>query len=132
MKPKDQILARMYVALTLLGLAPLAVAAQMGQIVVTETDALRDQVRAQARSSVTIPAMRGAIRDRDGRGLATNTARYDLGVDPPGEGFRGRAGTFFGKLAGLTDASGLRDRRGVRDRASPPYGKLREGAKARP
>jgi len=37
MKPKDQILARMYVALTLLGLAPLAVAAQMGQIVVTET-----------------------------------------------------------------------------------------------
>ncbi len=77
MKPKDQILARMYVALTLLGLAPLAVAAQMGQIVVTETDALRDQVRAQARSSVTIPAMRGAIRDRDGqRGEAQQRQRH--------------------------------------------------------
>ena len=126
MKPKDQILARMYVALTLVGLAPLAVAAQMGRIVVTETDALRDQVRAQARSSVTIPAMRGAILDRDGRGLATNTARYDLAVDPTVEGFRKQAGTFFDKLAGLTDASASQYRRRVRDRHSPQYVKLRE------
>ena len=52
MTPKDQIRARMYVVLTLLGLVPLAVAGQMGWIVVTETDTLRSQVRAQARSTV--------------------------------------------------------------------------------
>ncbi|WP_103027084.1 penicillin-binding transpeptidase domain-containing protein [Salinibacter altiplanensis] len=126
MKPKDQILARMYVALTLLGLAPLAIAVQMGQIVVTETDTLRDQVRAQARSSVTIPAMRGAILDRNGRGLATNTARYDLSVDPTVEGFQKQAGTFFDKLGSLTGVSASRYRRQVRNRHSPQYVKLRE------
>ncbi len=126
MKPKDQILARMYVALTLLGLVPLAVAAQMGQIVVTETDALRDQVREQARSTVTIPAMRGAILDRKGRGLATNTARYDLALDPTVEGFQEQAGTFFDKLAALTGVPASRYRTLVRDRHSPQYVKLRE------
>ena len=126
MKPKDQILARMYVALTLLGLAPLAVAAQMGRIVVTETDALRDQVRAQARSTMTIPAMRGAILDRDGRGLATNTARYDLALDPTVEGFQEQAGTFFDKLASVTGVPASRYRAQVRGRSSPQYVKLRD------
>jgi len=126
MKPKDQILARMYVALTLLGLVPLAVAAQMGEILVTDTDALRDEVRKQARSTVTIPAMRGAILDRNGRGLATNTARYDLALDPTVEGFQERAGTFFDKLASLTGVPAARYRRRVRDRHSPQYVRLRE------
>ena len=127
MKPKDQILARMYVVLTLLGLVPLAVAAQMGRIVVTETDALRDQVREQARSTVDIPAMRGAILDRDGRGLATNTARYDLALDPTVEGFQARAGSFFDKLASMTGVSASRYRQQVETRHSPQYVKLREG-----
>ena len=126
MKPKDQILARMYVALTLLGLVPLAVAAQMGQILVTETDALRDQVRRQARSTVTIPAMRGAILDRNGRGLATNTARYDLALDPTVEGFQERAGTFFDKLASLTGVPAAQYRRTVANRHSPQYVRLRQ------
>jgi len=131
MKPKDQILARMYVVLTLLGLVPLAVAAQMGRIVVTETDALRDQVREQARSTVEIPAMRGAILDRDGRGLATNTARYDLALDPTVEGFQARAGSFFDKLASLTGVPASRYRRQVETRHSPKYVKLREDLTSR-
>ena len=127
MEPKDQILARMYVVLTLLGLVPLAVAAQMGRIVVTNTDDLRDQVREQARSTVTIPAMRGAIRDRDGRGLAMNTARYDLALDPTVEGFSERAASFFDKLASLTGVPASRYRRTVETRHSPKYVTLRDG-----
>jgi len=126
MKPKDQILARMYVVLTLLGLVPLAVAAQMGRIVVTETGTLRDQVREQARSTVDIPAMRGAILDRDGRGIATNTARYDLALDPTVEGFQARARSFFDKLASMTGVPASRYRRQVETRHSPQYVKLRE------
>ncbi len=127
MNPKDQILARMYVVLTLLGLVPLAVAAQMGRIVATETDALRDQVREQARSTLKIPAMRGAILDRDGRSLAINTARYDLALDPTVEGFQNQAGSFFDKLASLTGVPAARYRRQVETRHSPQYVKLREG-----
>ncbi len=126
MTPKDQILARMYVVLTLLGLVPLAVAAQMGQIVVTETDVLRDQVREQARSTMKIPAMRGDILDREGRGLAINTARYDLALDPTVDGFRKRAGSFFEKLAALTNVPASRYRRQVETRHSPQYVQLKE------
>ena len=127
MTPKDQIRARMYVVLTLLGLVPLAVAGQMGWIVATETDTLRSQVRAQARSTVDIPAMRGAILDRDGRGLAINTARYDLALDPTVEGFSARAESFYDKLAALTGPPAAHYRRAVRTRHSPQYVKLREG-----
>jgi len=127
MTPKDQIRARMYVVLTLLGLVPLAVAGQMGWIVMTETDTLRSQVRAQARSTVDIPAMRGAILDRDGRGLAINTARYDLALDPTVEGFSARAESFYDRLAALTGPPAAHYRRAVRTRHSPQYVKLREG-----
>jgi cell division protein FtsI (penicillin-binding protein 3) len=126
MDPKDQILARMYVVLTLLGLVPVAVAAQMGRVLVTETEALRDQVRDQARSTMTIPAMRGDILDRDGRGLAINTARYDLALDPTVEGFQAQADSFFDKLASLTGVPASRYRRQVETRHSAEYVKLRE------
>jgi len=126
MNPKDRIQARMYVVLTLLGLVPVAVAAQMGRIMVTETDALRSQVQEQARSTTTIPAMRGAILDRNGRGLATNTARYDLAVDPTAEGFQTQAESFFDKLATVTDGSASQYRRRVATRSSPQYVRLHD------
>jgi cell division protein FtsI (penicillin-binding protein 3) len=131
MKAKDQILARMYVVLTLLGLVPVAVAAQMGRIVVTETDALRDQVQEQARSTMTIPAMRGAILDRDGRGLATNTARYDLALDPTVEGFWEQADSFFDKLSSVTNVPASRYRRQVEARSSPQYVQLHDDLQPR-
>ncbi|MFB6279545.1 MAG: penicillin-binding transpeptidase domain-containing protein [Salinibacter sp.] len=126
MKPKDQILARMYVVLTLLGLVPVAVAAQMGRIVATETDALREQVQEQARSTMTIPAMRGTILDRDGRGLATNTARYDLALDPTVTDFQEQAASFFDKLAAVTDVPASQYRRRVATRSSPQYVRLHD------
>ncbi len=127
MTPKDQILARMYMMLTLLGLVPLAVAGQMGWIVVSNPESLRSQVRAQARSAVELPAMRGAILDRDGRGLAINTARYTLALDPTVEGFAEQADSFFEDLAALTGEAAAQYRRAVRSRHSPQYAKLDDG-----
>ena len=45
MKPKDQILTRMYMVLTLLSIVPVVVAAQIGWIVITEKAELRDRAK---------------------------------------------------------------------------------------
>jgi cell division protein FtsI (penicillin-binding protein 3) len=127
MKPKDQILTRMYMVLTLLSIVPVVVAAQIGWIVITEKAELRDRAKEQARSTVEIPAMRGAILDQSGRALAANTARYDLALDPTVEGFRRRADQFYKKLAAITDRSAANFREQVRDRYSPQYVALFEG-----
>jgi len=127
MEPKDQILTRMYMVLTLLGVVPVVVAAQMGWIVATETSELRDRAKEQARSTVEVPAMRGSILDRSGRTLATNTARYDLALDPTVEGFSAAADRFYEGLAAITDRSAASFRRAVDDRYSPEYVALYDG-----
>jgi cell division protein FtsI (penicillin-binding protein 3) len=127
MKPKDQILTRMYMVLTLLSIVPVIVAAQMGWIVITEKAELRDRAKEQARSTVEIPAMRGSILDASGRALATNTARYDLALDPTVEGFSAAAGRFYEGLASLTDRSAAHYRRAVTERYSPQYVRLADG-----
>jgi cell division protein FtsI (penicillin-binding protein 3) len=127
MKPKDQILTRMYMVLTLLSIVPVIVAAQMGWIVITEKTELRDRAKEQARSTVEIPAMRGSILDRSGRALATNTARYDLALDPTVDGFSAAEDQFYEELASLTDRSAAHFRRRVEDRYSPEYVELYDG-----
>ena len=127
MKPKDQILTRMYMVLTLLSIVPVVVAAQIGWIVITEKAELRDRAKEQARSTVEIPAMRGAILDRSGRALAANTARYDLALDPTVDGFQQVAGQFYNELAGITDRSAADFREQVQDRHSPQYVVLFKG-----
>jgi cell division protein FtsI (penicillin-binding protein 3) len=127
MKPKDQILTRMYMVLTLLSIVPVIVAAQMGWIVITEKGELRDRAKKQARSTVQIPAMRGSILDRSGRALATNTARYEVALDPTVKGFTSVAGRFYEGLASITDRSEAHYRQVVEERFSPQYVKLAEG-----
>ena len=127
MKPKDQILTRMYMVLTLLSIVPVVVAVQMGWIVITEKTELRNRAKAQARSTVRIPAMRGSILDPSGRALATNTARYDLALDPTMEGFEADAPRFYANLASITGRSAAHFRRRVEDRYSPEYVALYEG-----
>lgn len=119
--PRDQILTRMYVVLTLLCLAPLLVAGQVARIYFAEGRELREQGVQQASSYVDIPAMRGAILDRNGRALAVNTARFDVAVDPTVDGFAQQQSSFFEKLSKLTGhpASSLAER--VRRRSSPQY-----------
>ncbi len=127
MKPKDQILTRMYMVLTLLSIVPVIVAAQMGWIVITEKAELRDRAKEQARSTVEVPAMRGSILDRSGRALATNTARYDLALDPTVDGFSTAADPLYERLASLTDRSAAHFRRRVENRYSPEYVELYDG-----
>ena len=127
MKPKDQILTRMYMVLTLLGIVPVVIAAQMGWIVITDKGELRDRAKAQARSKVQIPAMRGSILDSSGRALATNTARYDLALDPTVKGFRAVADRFYEGLSTLTDRSASHYRSVVDERHSPQYVRLADG-----
>jgi cell division protein FtsI (penicillin-binding protein 3) len=125
--PKDQILARMYSVLTLLCLLPLMVVGQVVWVYLTEGAELQARGERQARSTVTIPAMRGTILDRAGRALATNTARYDLALDPTIQGFTEKQDTFFERLSALTGTSVATYRRRVRERSSPQYVRLVRG-----
>ena len=127
MKPRDQILARMYVVLTLLSIVPVLVAGQALRIYLVDGVALREQGRKQAASNVTIPAMRGAILDRAGRTLVVNTARYDVELDPTAPGFDKAAPAFFEKLSRLTGRSASAFRKKVRRRSSPQYVLLLRG-----
>jgi len=127
MSPKDQILTRMYMVLTLLSIVPLFVAGQVGWLVFIQGDDLQKQGQEQARSTVEIPAMRGAILDRDGRALAINTARYDLAIDPTVDGFTEVRTSFFQKLSSLTGKPASRFRERVEERYSPQYVRLYRG-----
>ncbi len=131
MEPKESILARMYVVLTLLAIVPLLIVAQMLRIHVTEGADLREQGERQASSFVSIPAVRGSIFDRQGRTLAVNTARYDLALDPTIEGFQDVEHSFFERLSKLTGASAASYRRRVRHRVSPQYVQLVRGISER-
>lgn len=121
MGPKDQILARMYVVLTLLSLLPLLVAGQVVWIHLSEGAELRTQGEKQARSFVELPAKRGAILDRSGRTLVVNAPRYDVALDPTYPGFEKVERSFFVKLSRLTGQSSNVLRRKVRDRTSEKY-----------
>jgi cell division protein FtsI (penicillin-binding protein 3) len=130
MSPKEKIRIRMYMMLTLLSIVPVIVAGQMGWVVVSDRSDLQARARAQAQSTVEIPAMRGRILDRTGRSLAINTAQYDLALDPTVEGFSGQAEAFYEKLAEVTGTPAARFRQRVRGRHSPEYVALYDGLTA--
>ncbi len=127
MEPKNQILTRMYMVLTLLSIVPVIVAAQIGWIVITEKTELRNRAEEQARSTVDIPAMRGGILDRSGRALATNMAQYEVALDPTAAGFQEVADRFYEELAAITDRSAAYFRTRVKQRHSPQYVVLYDG-----
>jgi cell division protein FtsI (penicillin-binding protein 3) len=127
MHVKDEILARMYVLLTLLSVVPLLVAVQVVRVTVFQGAELREQGERQATSQFTIPAMRGTIVDRHGRTLAVNTARYDIAVDPTIPGYAERAPAFFGRLARTTGRSPAWYRSLVSRSSSRQYARLERG-----
>ena len=120
----------MYVVLTLLGIVPLLVAGQVLRVYFLEGDALRAQGKRQTDTFVEIPAMRGAILDREGRTLAVNTVRYDVELDPTIAGFEKEAGAFFEALSKLTGKPTAYFRQKVARRSSPRYVLLLRGVSA--
>ena len=127
MNARDAIHVRIYVVLTLLGLVPLVVLARIAFIHIAEGEALRAEGQQQARSVQTIPAMRGAILDRNGHALAINTAEYDLALDPTIDGFAAQAERFYAALGELTGRRAARYRERVRTRTSSQYVMLVRG-----
>lgn len=127
MNARDAIHIRMYVVLVLLSLIPLFIVGRIGFIHLAEGEELRAQGRQQARSEQVIPAMRGAILDRNGHALAINTAEYDLALDPTVDGFAEQADSFYDALAAVTGGQADRYRNRVRTRSSSQYVMLVRG-----
>ncbi|MDX1430460.1 MAG: penicillin-binding protein 2, partial [Rhodothermales bacterium] len=127
MKPKDQILARMYVVLTLLSILPALVVLQVLRIHAYDGAELRKKGSDQASSAQVIPAVRGAILDRMGRTLAVNAARWDLALDPTIPGFAAERSRFIANMSRLTGASNAAIARSIDRRKSLKYVLLRRG-----
>lgn len=121
MEPREQILARMYVVLTLASIIPLAIVGQVLRIHFADGAQLREEGVRQYATLLEIPAMRGAIRDRAGRALAVNTARYDVALDPTVDGFAEKAETLYQGLARFTGLPASTFRERVRNRSSRQY-----------
>ena len=79
---RTSILSRMFIVLGFLFLIPCALAFQLIRINYVEGDGLRDLWSQQALDEIPIPAQRGNIYDRNGTLLATNSADYQIALDP--------------------------------------------------
>ena len=111
----------MYMVLSLLGLLPILVFVQIVRLALFDGSRLRAEGVRQAESSITIPAMRGMILDREGRVLATNETTFDLAVDPTYNGFPSRADEFHRRMARLTGRRAADYGRLFRKAPSPRY-----------
>lgn len=127
MQVRDEILARMYVMLTLLGLVPVMVGVQVLRVGLIDAENLEAAGDRQTSAVTEIPAMRGPIVDRHGRTLAVNTARYDVAVDPTVSGFDAAQGKLYASLAEATGGSATTYRRRVANRSSAQYALLERG-----
>ncbi|MDA0683103.1 MAG: penicillin-binding transpeptidase domain-containing protein [Bacteroidetes bacterium] len=121
MELKDQILARMYVVITLISLLPVLVGLQLLRVSAIDGDDLREIVQVQSTELRTIPALRGEIFDATERPLVVNIERVDIALDPMEKGFSDRETEFYQRLSKKsgTPVSTLRSR--VRNRASKQY-----------
>jgi len=111
----------MYVMLTLLGILPFLIAGQVLRLGLVEGKDLRKRGENQSSTYIEIPALRGAILDRNGRALAVDIERYDLALDPTADGFSTGANAFYERLSRITGKSVSEVRRTVQRRTSPEY-----------
>ena len=124
MSTRDSIHTRLYLVLTLLLLLPAGVALQLARIYVADGTELREAGEQQAAATRDIPAVRGAILDREGRALAVTTARFDVAVDPTAPGFDAQAEELYRIMAAHTGESARTYRQRVKQRASRQYALL--------
>lgn len=121
---KDQILARMYVVITLMAMLPVLVGLQVLRVSAVDGDDLRQVVEIQSSEYRVIPALRGEIFDREGRPLAVNIERVDIAVDPLEDGFSESAKTFYERLSQVSGVSVAALKRKVDNRVSRRYAML--------
>lgn len=121
MELKDQILARMYVVITLMALLPILIGLQVLRLAAIDGSDLRDVVETQSSEYRDIPAIRGEIFDAAGRPLAVNIERVDLALDPTESGFGDMSAMFFDRLSQVSGIPETRLRSNVRNRSSRQY-----------
>ena len=118
----DNIKLRLYVALAFAGVLPFIIAGQLVHIYVSESEALQKEGIRQASTTVSVPALRGSIYDREGRELVINTAAYQLALDPTVDGFtQAKRTLFFENLSLLTGKPTAFFEKKVANRVSPKY-----------
>ncbi len=111
----------MYVMLTLVSIVPVLVVLQVFNLAFVTGDALRTEGEQQATAYAQVPALRGAILDRNGRTLAANVERFDIALDPTTAGFSARSQDFYSRLSRVTNRTVSQVRRTIRSRTSPRY-----------
>jgi cell division protein FtsI (penicillin-binding protein 3) len=121
MELKDQILARMYVVITLMALLPILIGLQVLRVSAIDGSDLREVVETQSSEYRDIPAIRGEIFDAAGRPLAVNIERVDMALDPTIPGFNEVSATFYDRLSRVSGVSKARLRSKVDNRSSRQY-----------
>lgn len=121
MELKDQILARMYVVITLMALLPILIGLQVLRLSAIDGSDLREVVETQSSEYRDIPAIRGEIFDAAGRPLAVNIERVDMALDPLESGFEEVSALFFERLSQVSGIPETRLRSRERNRASRRY-----------
>ena len=118
----DNIKLRLYVTLAFAGVLPFLIAGQLIYIYVSESEQLQEEGLQQASTTVSIPALRGSIYDREGRELVINTASYQLALDPTVDGFtQAKRAQFFENLSLLSGKPVSFFEKKVANRVSPKY-----------
>jgi cell division protein FtsI (penicillin-binding protein 3) len=121
MELKDQILARMYVVITLMAILPVVIGMQVVHLSAIDGSTLRGVAETQSSEYRDIPALRGEIFDAAGRPLVVNIERVDLALDPTQTGFTAVSTTFYDRLASISGISEAELRSRVRHRTSRQY-----------
>ncbi|NBW93636.1 MAG: PASTA domain-containing protein [Bacteroidetes bacterium] len=121
MELKDQILARMYVVITLMALLPVVIGLQVLNVSAIDGSDLREVAEHQSSEYRDIPALRGEILDATGRPLAVNIERVDLALDPMESGFRNVSDRFYATLSEVSGVPEATLRARVRNRTSRQY-----------
>ena len=118
----DNIKNRLYVVLAFASLLPFFVVGQLIYILASESEGLQEQGMQQASTTVAVPALRGAIYDREGRELVINTSTYELALDPTVDGFNdSERARFFESLSLLANRPVSYFENKVANRVSPKY-----------
>ncbi len=124
MELKDQILARMYVVITLISLLPVLIGLQILRVTTVDGPGLRITGEEQSTETQVLPAFRGEIFDAEGRPLVVNIKRVGVNLDPTVDGFGAHSKLFFEKLSRVSGVSVERLRARVRNSPSPKYARL--------
>ena len=121
MELKDEIMARMYVVITLISLLPILIAMQVLRVTTLDGPRLRTTAEAQSTEFEVIPAIRGEIFDAGDRPLVVNIERLDIDLDPSIEGFSRQAEAFYRKLSTIINLPVAVIRSRVDGRSSPSF-----------